>query len=960
MSVKKDKVQVDVTVDGKQGINELGRLEIEAKDLRMEMKNLKRGTAEYTATNKKLREVKTQITALRKEMGLAGMTMQQLRRYQRDLSRELSNSTTKGTARYNELKSKIREVNGAIKSQRLEVAGTNSMWGRLSREVKQFGVLALGYLGITELTNQVNNLIRKLGQLSDDLAAVRKTTGLTAEQVDDLNSSFKTFDTRTARKELLSMAKIAGKLGVTSRKDVEGFVKAADMINVALGEDLGAPEENLRKLGKLVETFKVKEVYGIEDSLIKVGSAINHLGKSSTANEGFIVEFTKRMGGIAPLANISIQNIMGLGAATDALGLTSEVTTTALNKLFIKMSTEAQSFYMYARNVDGTRMSLQEFKTLIDKDMNEAFFSLLRGVRNNSEGMNALSKTLADLELDGSRVVNVLGTLANNQEFIATNQKIANDEFRKGTSILGEFELMNETLGAKLDKLRKRIFAAFVNPTVIAGLEKIVDLLYDWVEVPLSQTIRDEQAELNRLSGAIIMTNDNQEIRNKLIEKMQDKYPDFLGNIDAESVSNQMLRDRMKEVNEQYRERITLALIEEDYQQKMRQRRETEQRRIAAAEKLAEMASKARPSTKGSATLGRAPGTSNLDLANQKNLIAQLDAELAELDSELIDLEAEKIKIDARLFFIRSFDPEKTSESGGDPKTEDDPVKRWTLFDLDAAAKEVDDLMKLGDIALRNMRSLEIQKREMNRDTAEYNILLAEHEFRRKSDLVRMTANEYSQFFEGVGGMFEVFGKQQEDLVGFYIASGIAQVIADQGVAMAAAVRMASQNSITPIDFGIKLVALMTAIGTQIANAKRMIDSAKEAAPRAPSFYDGTRGMPAGDEFGRFAGYTHYGEDVVSVRDNQDPVVMNLMPLIRARQRGESMRLTGASGGGMQLDASQMDSVVKQMEAIVNRFGAYVDVIRKDGIPAYFRQYEFHRAKEHEDEFEKQSRKGDL
>jgi len=239
--IKKDTVQTTILVDGKQGINQLGKLEMKASELRQEIKRAKKGTDEYVAANKKLRQVKSQIEQVRQQIGITGMTMQQLTRYQRELSNQIRNTTTRGTTAYKRLNSELVKVNTQIKKQRMEMRGLNTFWSKLSRSVKGFGVMALGYLGITTLTQQLNNLIGRSAIYSDTLASVMKTTGLSAKETQMLNEALKKIDTRTARKELLSMAKVAGKLGITALRDVEGFVRAFDKINVALGEDLGNP-----------------------------------------------------------------------------------------------------------------------------------------------------------------------------------------------------------------------------------------------------------------------------------------------------------------------------------------------------------------------------------------------------------------------------------------------------------------------------------------------------------------------------------------------------------------------------------------------------------------------------------------------------------------------------------------------------------------------------------------------
>jgi TP901 family phage tail tape measure protein len=558
--IKDDISRVSVQVDGKQAINELGKLEMEAKQLSIDMKTAKKGTDDYVNASKKHKEVTARINEQRKALGLTGMTMSQLQRYQKDLANEMNKTTTRGTARYNELKNKIQEVNQAIRNQREELNGTAGFFGKIGKEIKAFGVLALGYLGVDAFFGQIQSLISGSAKLSDELSDVQKTTGLTDQELQKLSKTLNEINTRTSRSELRSLAEIAGRLGITSVKDIEGFVRAADKINVALGDSLGEPEQVMRELGKLTETFGTIKEFGIENALLKVGSAINELGMASTASEGYMVEFAKRLSGVAPLAKISIQDVLGLGATLDSLGQTSEVSSTALSKLFLDMAKNAKVFSKQAK------MEYGDFVKLLNTDANEAFIRVLEGVKGNSAGLTELAATLGDVGADGGRVVGVLGTLANNTEKLREQQIISNKAFKDGTSIIDEFDLKNKNFAANLEKVQKWMAGLFVNNTIMNGLNSFVELWADFVEIPISKTIEDERIELNKLYIQIISANTSARERITLINKLKETYPGFLKNIEADKVSNTQLAAAIKATNEQLVNKIILQEQDEKIQ----------------------------------------------------------------------------------------------------------------------------------------------------------------------------------------------------------------------------------------------------------------------------------------------------------------------------------------------------------------------------------------------------------
>ncbi len=1046
MAVKKDSVQVTVLIDGKQGINELGKMEMEASELRQELKGLKKGTDEYVKANNKLTQVKEKIGKLRDELGLAGMTMQQLRRYQKDLRREIEISTTRGTAAYNKLNAKLTQVNQTIARQRAEMSGARKAWSNMTRSLM---TTVAAYAGITQLISGIRNLISSSGDLSDAQAQVSKTTGLSRKEVEELTESLENLNTRTARSELLQMAKIAGKLGITAKKDVEGFVNAADKINVALGEDLGDPTESLRQLGKLIETFKVREKFGVEEGLLKVGSAINHLGKSSTANEGYIVNFTKRLGGIAPTADVSIQNILGLGAASDALGLTTEVTTTALSKLFINLTSKRKEFVRFAQDAEGNTLSLQEFTDLINNDFNEAFLSVLRGVKDNSDGMVQLTKTLGELGEDGARVVQVLSTLSQNTDVIAAQQKIANEEFEKGTSVLNEFNIMNESLGGKLDKIGKALLDTFVNSKVIKAIESMVDGIVDFINVPVSEKLEDERFELNALVLAIQSNNDNQKVRNDLIQRLQDKYPDFLKNLDAEKVSNEQLSKRLEEVNKQYQLKIVLQSTEEELIEISKEQVQLVNERLDLEEKLAKLRLSEKPDSRVSARVGASRGQKEFDIQNE---IKNIESDLEELQARIPEIEARKQKLIDELGLSLSSLSVEDNDSVVSVVTSDGPSEaelsklqeylnklKGLRDDMDVHLLEKDlqeiarierkyeDLANEAAVFYQNdiinyqeyqeiLRGIDNQMNDelnilfqdrqstytKNRDEIENQIALEtasardaeimeeqqkwdklieqaekyhlntedlerakqeklramreghlQEDLDSKRDALQKEAdmiNEFGNFFSEISNLF---GEHTAANTAFQISSGFAEVIAHQGVALAGATKAAAGASFSPIDFTIKLVAMITAVTAQIASAKNLLDkasSARSSPPslsnntKVPSFYyggfSGSGNLGYGDENGPFAGFVHQNELTLSQRQlrkpslvlpsnsiNRAPAVVDLNAISNTASAGLQFGSPTSSNSqsGYSIDASEMDMVV-------DKLGAYIDVLIENGL----------------------------
>lgn len=487
---------LNIIVNGNSAQSEIGRLgrtiqdakakvkQMEADQRRLEQQG-RRNSAQYrqltrdiSNQNAVIQQARQRLDQLNQSMRLEDQTMQQLSRSLRRL-RQLRDQAVPNTQQWQQYNQQIIAITQRLELLRRQGERTAGVLTRIGSGFRNFLSSQLGALAsITALITGVRKATDEYTRWDDKIADVMKTTNAAKEVVIGLNDELEKLDTRTSQEDLLGLARIGGKLGISDMDELRGFVDSTNQLVVALNEDLGGDvEQTVAAVGKLVDIFGISDMVGMEKGLLKVGSAINELGMASTANEGYMVEFARRMAGVAPLAGITVQQILGLGATLDQLGQTSEVSSTALSKLFLKMSSDAAAFAKYAG------MEVSAFKDLLEKDFVGAFTAVLNGVKDNSNGINELAATLGDLGLDGGRVIGVLGSLANNTEVLTNQINLANDAFAKGTSLTDEYSIKNNTAAARLDKARKEVTKFWrelgekLFPVITAGNNLLVTFL---------------------------------------------------------------------------------------------------------------------------------------------------------------------------------------------------------------------------------------------------------------------------------------------------------------------------------------------------------------------------------------------------------------------------------------------------------------------------------------------------
>lgn len=90
------------------------------------------------------------------------------------------------------------------------------------------------------------------------------------------------------------------------------------------------------------------------------------------------------------------------------------------------------------------------------------------------------------------------------------------------------------------------------------GVLKVVD---KFVSIPVEDKIRIERQEINRLATAVMSANDHADVRQRLIRELNQKYPKFLQNMDTEKLTNEQLATRLREVNQEYGNKIRIQVM---------------------------------------------------------------------------------------------------------------------------------------------------------------------------------------------------------------------------------------------------------------------------------------------------------------------------------------------------------------------------------------------------------------
>ena len=451
---------------------QMNRLAVSGKENTAEYKKLSKQHADYNAAITKTKNVigtlntsydqnEKRLIQLRQQLGVTKMTTSQLISEKKRLEQVLRN-TIPNTPQWKKYQEQLKAVNAQLKLTAInskEVAGI-SFSGLANGFNKYFGMITAAVASITALSMGFRKAAQEAAKMDDMYSEVMKTTFLTHQEVKELNEEFKKMNTRTAREELNQLAVEAGKLGIKGKDDLLQFVSAAEKINMIVGQDMG--DDAIKVIAKMVNimTDSTKELQGagLEEQMLKVGSAILQVQQSSTASAPYLVQFAGRLAGVAKQANISMGSIMGFASSLDQDMQKVEMSATAMQKFIIKLLSDPAMF----ANMAG--IEVKKFTELLQKDTNAAIITVLEAL-NNKGGFQQLIPIFKDMGLDGARAVGVLSALAGSIEQVKEAQDVANRGLAQGSYILDVYNQKNNNLQAELEKRRK----AFKEATIELG-----------------------------------------------------------------------------------------------------------------------------------------------------------------------------------------------------------------------------------------------------------------------------------------------------------------------------------------------------------------------------------------------------------------------------------------------------------------------------------------------------------
>lgn len=446
-----------VILDTKEAKDRLNELEQKLKEVRKAKDDAYAKGESITAFERQIKRLKAEIdnysTSQQKVnqilKNLSSASYKELQVVAKALNKELkSGAIERNSKEWKKLQGQLKDVRAEMQRINNEGKASTSLWSRFVNVLNtNWGAVSQIIAAYAGLSMTLRKCAQAYADMEESMANVRKYTGQTDEQVHQMNEDFKRMDTRTAREQLNELAGSAGRLGITSKDMIEEFVDGADKINVALGDDLG--KGAVDKIGKLAQMFGEDKTKGLRGAMLATGSAVNELAQNSSANAGYIVDFTADLSGVGIQAGMTQAQLMGLASALDQNMQEEATSATVFSQLITKMYQEPAKFAKIA-GVEVTK-----FSNLMKTNANEGLMTFLSAMKSRG-GFAEMAPMFEEMQLNGTRAVGVLSAVASHLDQVRTAQDLATQSYASGTSVINEFNVQNNTVQAQLDKAKKR------------------------------------------------------------------------------------------------------------------------------------------------------------------------------------------------------------------------------------------------------------------------------------------------------------------------------------------------------------------------------------------------------------------------------------------------------------------------------------------------------------------------
>ena len=331
------------------------------------------------------------------------------------------------------------------------------------------------YRALQKFVSSTQQYVEAYAAIDKAMQDVAKASGLSREEIEQMNVALKDIDTTSTNEQLLKIAEIGGHLNL-SKEELTRFTQATDQAMKTFGI---TAEEAADAFSRLRRTFKDAAKGDIADTIYSIGSSINALDSVGTVTEKNIMLFAEEIGKLPDYIKPSIQDVLALGGAFETAGIDAQTAASGYMRI---MNTATQNIDKFTGVM---KMSAEELKNLIKS--NPAEFVLKLGESLKALPEDQIGEALKSMGLGSARLSATMGALIRNTDQFRKSLDLSNKEFESATAMTDEFNKLSNTSSAQLEKARKRMqeLKVEIGQRLIPVITKITEMSAGTMQVAI-------------------------------------------------------------------------------------------------------------------------------------------------------------------------------------------------------------------------------------------------------------------------------------------------------------------------------------------------------------------------------------------------------------------------------------------------------------------------------------------
>jgi len=330
-----------------------------------------------------------------------------------------------------------------------QVVSLNRFINVLGSSVRQVGQGLQNFATVFSLyvslpvTGFITSMTRGLIDFQDKLIAVRRSTGMSTEDVYKLGQAIQEYSlmTSTTPVDLATQAEAWGRLGITGVNTIARLVAESDKLALATNLTSEQVVDDIGKIGSIY--FKTSQEF--VDAYPRIGSALNELGQMSAVSETEILSSLMRFLPTAKQLEMSLADAMALATVGAERSASPERAGTQMARALTEQVSKVEKF------AEALNISRQEVLDLIDTDPIGFFIGVAEAINKIESPSQRIAATE---ELFGGVGGKTFNALVSNLEGFYKAQRVSNQAYEEGISLQKEYERSLDSVKVQLGVLQ--------------------------------------------------------------------------------------------------------------------------------------------------------------------------------------------------------------------------------------------------------------------------------------------------------------------------------------------------------------------------------------------------------------------------------------------------------------------------------------------------------------------------